>query len=47
MYGALTVTEFDNFGKELKDEDPIRLEEFQAKIDRGEKIEPQDWMPFM
>lgn len=47
MYGALTVTEFDNFGKDLKDEDPIRLEEFQAKIDRGEKIEPQDWMPFM
>jgi ring-1,2-phenylacetyl-CoA epoxidase subunit PaaA len=47
MYGALTVTEFDNYGKDLKDEDPVRLEEFQAKIDRGEKIEPQDWMPFL
>lgn len=47
MYGALTVTEFDNHGRDLKDEDPILLEEFQAKIDRGEKIEPQDWMPFL
>ncbi|MFN8397354.1 MAG: 1,2-phenylacetyl-CoA epoxidase subunit PaaA [Bacteroidia bacterium] len=47
MYGALTVTEFDNYGRDLKDEDPILLEEFQAKIDRGEKIEPQDWMPFL
>lgn len=47
MYGALTVTEFDNYGRDLKDEDPERLEEFQAKIDRGEKIEPQDWMPFL
>jgi ring-1,2-phenylacetyl-CoA epoxidase subunit PaaA len=26
-------------------EDIKRLEEFQAKIDAGEKIEPKDWMP--
>lgn len=26
-------------------EDPKLLEAFQAKIDRGEKIEPRDWMP--
>lgn len=26
-------------------EDLKKLEEFQAKIDRGEKIEPNDWMP--
>ncbi len=26
-------------------EDPKRLAEFEAKIDRGEKIEPKDWMP--
>jgi ring-1,2-phenylacetyl-CoA epoxidase subunit PaaA len=26
-------------------EDPARLAEFQARIDRGESIEPKDWMP--
>lgn len=26
-------------------EDPILLEKFQAKIDKGLKIEPKDWMP--
>ncbi len=31
----------------LKDEDPIKLAEFEARIDAGEKIEPQDWMPQM
>ena len=30
---------------EATKEDPIRLAEFQARIDRGEKIEPKDWMP--
>jgi ring-1,2-phenylacetyl-CoA epoxidase subunit PaaA len=28
-------------------EDPALLAEFQARIDRGEKIEPHDWMPAM
>lgn len=26
-------------------DDPIKLAAFEAKIDRGDKIEPQDWMP--
>lgn len=26
-------------------DDPIQLAAFEAKIDRGEKIEPHDWMP--
>ena len=26
-------------------EDPAKLAEFQARIDRGESIEPKDWMP--
>jgi len=29
----------------LAEEDPIKLAEFEARIDRGEKIEPADWMP--
>lgn len=32
-------------GTALENEDPILLAEFEAKIDAGEKIEPQDWMP--
>src|SRR5687767_11129591 len=26
-------------------EDPLKLAEFEAKLDRGETIEPKDWMP--
>ena len=26
-------------------EDPVRLAEFEARIERGETIEPKDWMP--
>jgi len=29
----------------LKQEDPILLAAFEARIERGEKIEPADWMP--
>lgn len=29
----------------ITDDDPMRLAEFEAKIDAGEKIEPRDWMP--
>ena len=32
-------------GTALENEDPILLAEFEARIDAGEKIEPQDWMP--
>ncbi len=31
--------------KELENEDPVKLEEFQKKIDAEQKIEPKDWMP--
>lgn len=30
---------------EATQDDPEKLAEFQARIDRGEKIEPKDWMP--
>lgn len=29
----------------LRDEDPVQLAEFEARIAAGEKIEPTDWMP--
>src|SRR5512147_1570365 len=29
----------------LEGEDPQKLAEFEARIIRGEKIEPKDWMP--
>ena len=44
MYGNLSLTD-DPKGKYTATEDPEKLVEFQAKIDRGEKIEPSDWMP--
>lgn len=47
MYGAITITDVENYGKDLSQEDPIRLAEFEERIACGEKIEPQDWMPFL
>lgn len=47
MYGAITVTEVDNYGKKIHEEDQGKLAEFEARIAAGEKIEPQDWMPFL
>jgi ring-1,2-phenylacetyl-CoA epoxidase subunit PaaA len=44
MYGGGTIFE-PIHSDVLKDEDPIKLAEFEARIERGEKIEPQDWMP--
>jgi len=44
MYGGGNIfeaTKFDN----LTQEDPVKLDEFEARIARGEKIEPSDWMP--
>jgi len=29
----------------LKEEDQEKLAAFEARIERGEKIEPHDWMP--
>ena len=44
MYGGGNL--FEPMEKDvLKDEDPVKLAEFEARIDRGEKIEPGDWMP--
>jgi len=46
MYGGGNI--FDSKGfKDLSEEDPEKLKAFQARIDRGEKIEPSDWMPDM
>jgi len=40
MYGAT----IDEIAQELN-EDPAKLSKFEARIERGEKIEPGDWMP--
>lgn len=44
MYGGGNVFEATKFD-DLQTEDPARLAEFEARIARGEKIEPSDWMP--
>ena len=44
MYGGGYIYDKDQ-SKDNEAEDPQKLQEFQEKIDRGEKIEPQDWMP--
>lgn len=44
MYGGGYVPEEQK--KQMQfDDDPKMLEAFEARIERGEKIEPQDWMP--
>ncbi|HCN04415.1 MAG TPA: 1,2-phenylacetyl-CoA epoxidase subunit A, partial [Bacteroidetes bacterium] len=42
MYGNITIVEGPT---EEHHDDPEKLAAFEAKIDRGEKIEPHDWMP--
>jgi ring-1,2-phenylacetyl-CoA epoxidase subunit PaaA len=44
MYGGGTIFESMKADPRAQ-EDPVKLAEFEAKIDRGEKIEPVDWMP--
>ncbi|HEY3251169.1 MAG TPA: 1,2-phenylacetyl-CoA epoxidase subunit PaaA [Ignavibacteria bacterium] len=45
MYGNAHIENKQN-GKSITDgEDPVKLDEFEARIIRGEKIEPKDWMP--
>jgi ring-1,2-phenylacetyl-CoA epoxidase subunit PaaA len=44
MYGNLSVADAQPQDPRLQ-EDPELLAEFEARIDRGEKIEPHDWMP--
>lgn len=45
MYGGGYIYDPENKNKATIAEDPEKLAEFEAKIDRGEKIEPTDWMP--
>lgn len=44
MYGGGNVFEATTFDN-LAQEDPAQLAQFEARIARGEKIEPTDWMP--
>ena len=44
MYGGGNTFEAQQMGG-VENEDPIKLAEFEARISRGEKIEPNDWMP--
>ncbi len=45
MYGNAHIETKKN-GKSLTEgEDPVKLAEFEERIQRGEKIEPKDWMP--
>lgn len=45
MYGNALI-EKNKTGKNiLEGEDTVKLAEFEARIARGEKIEPKDWMP--
>jgi ring-1,2-phenylacetyl-CoA epoxidase subunit PaaA len=44
MYGGGNT--FEGISDEsIVQEDPVNLSEFEARIARGEKIEPSDWMP--
>lgn len=45
MYGNAYISPEEAKRLNVSDEDPIKLEEFEARIARGEKIEPGDWMP--
>ena len=44
MYGNAYVDPKD-WKNQSGEDDPILLQEFEARIAAGEKIEPQDWMP--
>lgn len=45
MYGNTQITEEEAKRMNAIQEDPEKLAEFEARITRGEKIEPGDWMP--
>lgn len=45
MYGGGYIQEPDK-KQDAPQDDPQKLAEFEARIDRGEKIEPRDWMPY-
>ena len=47
MYGSGYIYEDEKEKRrKVEEEDPVLLAEFEAKIDRGEKIEQDDWMPY-
>ena len=47
MYGGGYIYDNDpDNGKAQQKDDPKQLEIFEARIERGEKVEPDDWMPF-
>ncbi len=48
MYGGGYIHEEaeEKFKNPPVEEDPEKLSIFEARIDRGEKIEPNDWMPY-
>lgn len=45
MYGNTFVSPEEAKKMSMTEEDPIKLAEFEDRITRGEKIEPDDWMP--
>ncbi|MGZ5242877.1 MAG: 1,2-phenylacetyl-CoA epoxidase subunit PaaA, partial [Bacteroidia bacterium] len=45
MYGGGYQGPEDTKKQEVVQDDPVKLAEFEARIQRGEKIEPRDWMP--
>ncbi len=45
MYGNAYIEKSPDSNKFIEQEDPVHLKEFEDRIVRGEKIEPQDWMP--
>lgn len=46
MYGGGYIHDNKPEVKQQQQDDPQKLAEFEARIDAGEKIEPNDWMPF-
>lgn len=45
MYGSTNLSEEDAKRMNTTVEDPEKLQQFEDRIARGEKIEPGDWMP--
>jgi ring-1,2-phenylacetyl-CoA epoxidase subunit PaaA len=45
MYGNAYIDPNEKAAGILAGEDVQKLAEFEARIARGEKIEPKDWMP--
>src|ERR1700746_3460732 len=45
MYGNAYIDPNEKAHSIIADEDPVKLAAFEARIARGEKTEPRDWMP--